>query len=161
MRMWHECLTTKPFFIITFVPTLSEIPLELLLHGSTRAADSRPGCVRTWICSWVHWSRFTDFTLDMCTPRFLWIPAHRIQMNTPMFQEAHRGPVKVRNTAIKYTLKQESKPKLDHLDPQPFLLEHKWENRYHNDLYWFCSFPHGPAFFQFSSIFFSCTILWF
>lgn len=29
----------------------------------------------------------------MCTPRFLWIPAHRMQMNTPMFQEAHRGPL--------------------------------------------------------------------
>ena len=28
----------------------------------------------------------------MWTPRFLWIPAHRIQMNTPRCQEAHRGP---------------------------------------------------------------------
>lgn len=52
-------------------------------------------CARTWICSWVHWSRFTDFTLDICTPRFLWIPAHRMQINTPMFQEAHRGPMKM------------------------------------------------------------------
>lgn len=48
----------------------------------------------TCICSCVHWSRLTDFTLDIWTPRFLWIPAHRIQMNTPIFQDAHRGPAK-------------------------------------------------------------------
>lgn len=53
---------------------------------------------RTWICSEVHWSRLTDFTLDMCTPRFLWIPAHRMQINTPRFQEAHLGPDKARTT---------------------------------------------------------------
>lgn len=47
----------------------------------------------TWICSGVHWSRLTDLTRDMCTPRFRWIPAHLIQINTPRFQEAHRGPV--------------------------------------------------------------------
>lgn len=49
--------------------------------------------ISTWICSVVHWSRLTDFTLDMCTPRFLWMPAHRMQINTPRFQDAHLGPV--------------------------------------------------------------------
>lgn len=52
----------------------------------------------TWIWSEVHWSRLTDFTLDMCTPRFLWIPAHRMQINTPRFQDAHLGPDKARKT---------------------------------------------------------------
>ena len=59
-------------------------------------------CV-TCICSCVHWSRLTDFTLDIWTPRFLWIPAQRIQMNTPIFQDAHRGPAK-RHTAF-HTIK--------------------------------------------------------
>ena len=85
--------------------------------------NSLLGCISTWICSWVHWSRLTDFTLDMCTPRFLWIPAHRMQMNTPMFQEAHRGPVKVRNRTGRYKLKQNSRPKLKYLDYQTFLLQ--------------------------------------
>lgn len=48
--------------------------------------------VFTWICSGVHWSRLTDLTLEMWTPRLRWIPAQRIHMNTPRFQEAHRGP---------------------------------------------------------------------
>lgn len=54
-------------------------------------------CVFTWICSGVHWSRLTDLTLEMCTPRLRWIPAQRIHMNTPRFQEAHRGPETVEN----------------------------------------------------------------
>lgn len=62
----------------------------------------------TWICSEVHWSRLTDFTLDMCTPRFLWMPAHRMQINTPRFQDAHLGPEKGRtvdcNLAKAWTL---------------------------------------------------------
>lgn len=52
----------------------------------------------TWICSEVHWSRLTDLTLDMCTPRFLWMPAHLMQINTPRFQEAHLGPDNARKT---------------------------------------------------------------
>lgn len=50
--------------------------------------------VYTWICSGVHWSRLTDLTLEMCTPRLRWMPAQRIHMNTPRFHEAHRGPEK-------------------------------------------------------------------
>lgn len=46
----------------------------------------------TWICSGVHWSRLTDFTLEMWTPRLRWMPAQRIHMNTPRFHDAHRGP---------------------------------------------------------------------
>lgn len=34
----------------------------------------------------------TDFTFDRCTPKFLWIPAHRIHKKIPRFQEAHLGP---------------------------------------------------------------------
>jgi len=65
---------------------ISEAPLtEHHCSRSTRV---------TCICSCVHWSRLTDFTLDIWTPRFLWIPAQRIQMNTPIFQDAHRGPAK-------------------------------------------------------------------
>lgn len=43
-------------------------------------------------CSAVHESRLTDFTFDRCTPKFLWIPAHRIHKKIPRFQEAHLGP---------------------------------------------------------------------
>ncbi len=35
----------------------------------------------------------TDLTREMCTPRFLWIPAQRMHMKTPIFQLAHLGPV--------------------------------------------------------------------
>lgn len=38
-------------------------------------------------------SRFTDRTRDMCTPRFLWMPAHRIHRKMPRFHDAHLGPV--------------------------------------------------------------------
>ena len=48
----------------------------------------------TWI--WVHESKFTDLTLDIWTPRFLCIPAQRIQRNTPKFQVAQRGPKNIR-----------------------------------------------------------------
>ena len=37
-------------------------------------------------------SRFTDFTLEMCTPRLRWIPAHLMHRNIPKFQDAHLGP---------------------------------------------------------------------
>lgn len=46
----------------------------------------------TSICSGVHESRFTDFTLDICTPKFRCIPAQRMHRKTPRFHEAHRGP---------------------------------------------------------------------
>ena len=46
----------------------------------------------TSICSGVQLSRFTDLTRDMWTPKFLCIPAQRIHINMPMFQEAHLGP---------------------------------------------------------------------
>lgn len=49
--------------------------------------------IDTCICSDVHWSRLTDFTLEMWTPRLRWMPAQRIHMNTPRFHDAHRGPV--------------------------------------------------------------------
>ena len=48
--------------------------------------------VYTWICSGVHWSRLTDLTLEMWTPRLRWMPAQRMHMNTPRFHDAHRGP---------------------------------------------------------------------
>lgn len=47
----------------------------------------------TSICSGVHESRFTDFTLEIWTPKFRCIPAQRIQRKTPRFHDAHRGPV--------------------------------------------------------------------
>lgn len=46
----------------------------------------------TCICSGVHWSKLTDLTLDIWTPRFRCIPAHLMQIKTPVFQEAHLGP---------------------------------------------------------------------
>ena len=48
----------------------------------------------TAICSGVHESKFIDFTLDICTPKFLCMPAHLIHKNTPMFHDAHLGPTK-------------------------------------------------------------------
>ena len=50
------------------------------------------GILHTAICSGVHESRLTDFTFEICTPRFLWIPAHRMHKNIPKFQDAHLGP---------------------------------------------------------------------
>ena len=46
----------------------------------------------TSICSGVQESKLTDLTRDMCTPRLRWIPAQRMHMNTPRFQDAQRGP---------------------------------------------------------------------
>jgi hypothetical protein len=46
----------------------------------------------TLTCSGVQASKFTDFTFEMCTPKFLWIPAQVIHTNIPRFQEAHLGP---------------------------------------------------------------------
>lgn len=54
----------------------------------------------TCICSGVHWSKLTDLTLDMWTPKFRCIPAHLIQIKTPVFQEAHRGPKGVKKIKI-------------------------------------------------------------
>ncbi len=60
----------------------------------------------TSICSGVQESRLTDLTREMCTPRFLWIPAQRMHMKTPIFQLAHLGPVNnmecVDNVLIKH-----------------------------------------------------------
>ena len=42
-------------------------------------------------CSSVQASRSTDLTLLIWVPILLWTPEQRIQMKTPMFQEAHRG----------------------------------------------------------------------
>lgn len=50
-------------------------------------------------CSSVHLSRFTDLTLDICVPRFLWIPEQRIHTKTPKFVEAHRGPSRTSDRA--------------------------------------------------------------
>ena len=38
-------------------------------------------------------SRFTDFTFDIWTPRFRWIPAQRMQTKMPIFHDAHLGPI--------------------------------------------------------------------
>ena len=46
----------------------------------------------TSICSGVQESKLTDLTRDMCTPRLRWIPAQRMHINTPRFQDAQRGP---------------------------------------------------------------------
>lgn len=49
--------------------------------------------ISTAICSGVHWSRLTDLTLEMWTPRLRWMPAHRMQMKMPKFHDVHRGPL--------------------------------------------------------------------
>lgn len=43
------------------------------------------------ICSSVQESKSTDLTREMCTPKLRCTPEQRMQTNTPMFQEAHRG----------------------------------------------------------------------
>ena len=48
--------------------------------------------VLTATCSGVQVSRFTDFTLEICTPRLRWIPAHLMHKKIPKFHEAHLGP---------------------------------------------------------------------
>jgi hypothetical protein len=45
-------------------------------------------------CSSVHESKSTDLTLLICVPMPLCIPEHRMQMNIPKFQLAHRGSTK-------------------------------------------------------------------
>jgi len=46
----------------------------------------------TETCSPVHESRFTDLTRETWTPRFRWIPAHRMHRKIPRFHDAHLGP---------------------------------------------------------------------
>lgn len=46
----------------------------------------------TCTCSSVQVSSVTDLTFEMCVPSFLWMPPHRMQRNTPIFQEAHLVP---------------------------------------------------------------------
>lgn len=99
-KLWY---TFKLFciFCIHVVPVSKSVQRDLdpeSLDLSAPSSAMHTGKVEkqeisTWICSVVHWSRLTDFTLDMCTPRFLWMPAHRMQINTPRFQDAHLGPV--------------------------------------------------------------------
>ena len=48
-------------------------------------------------CSGVHASRLTDLIFDMCAPRPRCTPAHRTHRNTPMFHDAHRGPLECRS----------------------------------------------------------------
>lgn len=50
-----------------------------------------PHLIMLCICSSVQESRSTDFTLETCVPMPRWIPEQRMQMNTPIFQLAHRG----------------------------------------------------------------------
>jgi hypothetical protein len=45
------------------------------------------------VCSSVQASRSALFTLEMCVPIPRWIPEHRIHINTPSDQDAHRGCV--------------------------------------------------------------------
>ena len=49
-------------------------------------------------CSGVHVSKLTDLTLEMWTPKFLWIPAQRMQRKMPRFHDAHRGPLASQST---------------------------------------------------------------
>lgn len=44
-----------------------------------------------WSCSSVHASRSTDFTRLIWVPIPRWMPEHRMQTKTPMFQLAHLG----------------------------------------------------------------------
>lgn len=62
------------------------------LASYTARALLFPICCKWPICSGVHASKFTDLTFEMWTPRFRWIPAHRMHRKTPKFHEAHRGP---------------------------------------------------------------------
>ena len=43
-------------------------------------------------------SRLTLLTLLMWTPRFLWMPAQRMQRKMPRFQLAQRGPLLSQST---------------------------------------------------------------
>lgn len=83
-------------------PHASQRTRDTLLFSCTNAVRYENS---TWICSEVHWSRLTDLTLDMWTPKFLWMPAHRMQIKTPRFQEAHLGPDNTRDTACVSNLK--------------------------------------------------------
>ena len=97
--------TTEVTWKITFPKLRSSLISPLLdalntKEGKTRVRrNSRPSKSKmrslqlTSICSGVHESRFTDFTLDIWTPKFRCIPAQRIQRKTPRFHDAHRGPV--------------------------------------------------------------------
>lgn len=49
-------------------------------------------CVLTATCSGVHVSKFTDLTLEMCTPKLRCMPAQRIHRKIPIFHDAQRGP---------------------------------------------------------------------
>tara|TARA_B100001175_G_C19323138_1_gene548762 strand:+ start:519 stop:725 length:207 start_codon:yes stop_codon:yes gene_type:complete len=42
-------------------------------------------------CVSVHLSNCVDRTLEMCTPKLLWIPEQFVHMKIPKFMLAHRG----------------------------------------------------------------------
>ena len=71
------------FFLLQNTPWSHE-PLNIDLNS----------CVLTATWWGVHESKFTDFTLEIWTPKFRWIPAQRIHTKMPIFHEAHLGPWK-------------------------------------------------------------------
>src|SRR5262249_24429461 len=65
------------------------------------------------ICSAVHWSKLTDLTLEMCTPRLRSMPAHRMQMNTPKFHDVHRGPLASQSAQYLFSSSRSMPPSTD------------------------------------------------
>lgn len=88
-------------FVSPLLDTLNTKESKTRVRRNTRPGKSKQRWLQlTSICSGVHESRFTDFTLDIWTPKFRCIPAQRIQRKTPRFHDAHRGPVERRTRRI-------------------------------------------------------------
>lgn len=88
-------------FVSPLLDTLNTKESKTRVRRNTRPGKSKKRWLQlTSICSGVHESRLTDFTLDIWTPKFRCIPAQRIQRKTPRFHDAHRGPVERRTRRI-------------------------------------------------------------
>lgn len=57
----------------------------------------------TSICSLSQLSKYTDRTLDMCTPRLLCTPEHAIHMKTPIFTDAHCGSLASQSAQVRFS----------------------------------------------------------
>ncbi len=60
-------------------------------HAKCVSAENRTKLTST--CAGLQESRVHDFTLETWVPRPLCRPEHPIQINTPKFVDAHRGPI--------------------------------------------------------------------
>ncbi len=128
--VWQIRLIHGSSFAVTHGLYWLECQEQIRLATKTLVLPKKRHYLLTAICSAVHWSRLTDFTLLMWTPRFRCIPAQRIQKNTPKFHDAQRGPIHTKKlTLYVYFRKIKSNQQSTHLfhhNPRNTCCLHLW-----------------------------------